>query len=118
VLKGSERFWSGVALGLAVALGFALAGSRAPLREALGQTAGNNEFVGLLGSGPGAGEHSVVFLDAKSNRMAVYNLKANELSLVAVRNIAYDLKFEEVGVNQKPHVAEMRQEALKLAPAP
>lgn len=106
-----DRFSSGLAIGLAVALGISfVSGSRSPVGPAFGQSApsANNEFLALLGNGVAQGEHDLVLFDSKTMRLMLYEVKAGtkELSLISVRNVSYDAKFEEFGT-QKPSVKEV-----------
>jgi hypothetical protein len=80
------------------------------LPEAHAQTAGNNEIVSLMGnSTQGRGDRDVLFvIDSKSMRLCVYRLQGDVLNLISVRNMTYDLKFEEYPGNSKPSVAEVR----------
>lgn len=102
-------------LGAVVALSAALVvgAGRVGLPEAYAQSSGNNEMVALMGTmntqkGPC---DNVYVVDSKTMRMAVYQWNGQNMTLGAVRNMTYDLKFEEwPGKNkpQSPTVEEMR----------
>ncbi len=102
-------------LGAVVALSAALVvgAGRIGLPEAHAQTAGNNEMIAIMGTmntqkGPC---DNVYIVDSKTLRLAVYQWNGQQMVLGAVRNMTYDLKFEEFpGKNQpqKPTVEEMR----------
>jgi hypothetical protein len=102
-------------LGTVVALGAALilGTGRVGLPEAHAQTAGNNEMLALMGTmntGKGPCDNFYI-IDSKTLRLAIYRWNGQNLELGAVRNMTYDLKFEEFpGKNQpqKPSVEEMR----------
>lgn len=98
--------------GAVVALSAALVVTNGRLPEAYAQTAGNNEFLALMGFGnQQKGSDQLFLFDTKSQRLAIYNLQGRQLELLAVRNIAYDLKFEEYstpGATQKPSVGDVR----------
>ncbi|MEZ0230473.1 MAG: hypothetical protein ACAI25_17760 [Planctomycetota bacterium] len=102
-------------LGAVVALSAALVvgAGRLGLPEAYAQTAGNNEVVAIMGTmNTGKGPTDNLYLvDSKTMRLAIYKWNGQYLELGAVRNMTYDLKFEEYpGKNQpqKPSVEEMR----------
>jgi len=102
-------------LGAVVALSAALVVSsgRVGLPEAFAQTAGNNEIVAIMGTmntGKGPTDNLYV-VDSKSMRLAIYKWNGQNLELGAIRNMTYDMKFEEwpgQGQPQKPTVADMR----------
>ncbi len=102
-------------LGAVVALSAALVvgTGRVGLPEAYAQTAGNNEMLAIMGTmnqGKGPTDN-VYIIDSKAMRLAIYKWNGQNLELGAVRNMTYDMKFEEFpGKNQpqKPSVEEMR----------
>ena len=102
-------------LGVVVALGAALVIStgRGGLPEAYGQTAGNNEMIAVMGTmNQGKGPTDNLYIvDSKSLRLAIYKWNGQSLELGAVRNMTYDMKFEEFpgkSQPQRPTVEEMR----------
>jgi hypothetical protein len=102
-------------LGAVVALSAALVvgAGRIGLPEAYAQTSSNNDMVAVMGTmntqkGPC---DNLYIVDSKTMRMAVYQWNGQQMVLGAVRNMTYDLKFEEFpGKNkpQSPTVEEMR----------
>jgi hypothetical protein len=105
-----DRFSSGLALGLAVALVVSLtSGARLPV--ALGESASSagGEYLGLIGNGAVQGQQNVVLFDGRLNKLLVYDVKSGtgEVTLVGVRDTQYDVKFAEWG-KQIPKVSEMR----------
>jgi len=101
-------FLSGVVLALASAL--VMTANRGGLPEAYAQVSGNNEVIGMMGTmntGKGPTDNFYV-IDSKSMRVAIYQWNGQTLNLGAVRNMTYDLKFEQWPDNQKPAVSEVR----------
>jgi hypothetical protein len=102
-------------LGAVVALSAALVvgAGRLGLPEAYAQTAGNNDVVAIMGTmntqkGPC---DNLFVVDSKTMRLAVYQWNGQQMVLGAVRNMTYDLKFEEFPGKTKPQsptVEEMR----------
>lgn len=105
-------------MGAVVALGSAvtvLVASHQP-QKAHASEDGRGDLFGLVGTGFQGQSRDVLFvLDATQKRMAVYEYKSPKISLTQVRNITYDLKFEEWPgrPNQTPSVKEQRDAALK-----
>jgi hypothetical protein len=103
-------------LGTVVALSAALVlgTGRIGLPEAHAQTAGNNDIVAIMGTmNTGKGPTDNLYIvDSKTMRLAIYKWNGQTLELGAVRNMTYDVKFEEFpgksGQSQKPTVEEMR----------
>jgi hypothetical protein len=105
-------------LGAVVALGGALlVTSSRGLPEAYAQTAGNNDMIALAGTGDqGKSKETLMIIDSKSQRLAVYQFQNLSLQLCAIRNMQYDLKFEEwpgASRPQSPTVAEQRDATRK-----
>lgn len=103
-------------LGAVVTLGAALLlqSQTQVLNPAYGQAAAgssSNMFM-VTGSGTQGQSRDVLFLiDAGAPRLAVYEYKDGRLELGAVRNIEYELRFEEWsarGKEQRPGVKEMK----------
>lgn len=100
-------------LGAVVALAGALVVTNGRLPEAHAQTAGNSDYVCIAGNGGQQQNRDTLFvLDSKASRLAIYQLNNGRLSLMAVRNMLYDLKFEEYsnpsgGGKQQPSVKEV-----------
>ena len=99
-------------LGAVVALFAALlvvAGGRLP--EARAQGMANQDMLVTVGNGGQQQNRDTLFIvDSKSMRLAIYQLNNGKLTLMAVRNIIYDLKFEEFstpGQKQAPGVKEV-----------
>lgn len=102
-------------LGVVVALFAALvvtAGRGLP--EAHAQASGNNDMIALAGNGgQQQGRDNIIVIDSKSARMAIYSLNQGRFQLLHVRNMLYDMKFEEysndkAGVGtQSPSVADV-----------
>ena len=110
------QFFVAFLLGVVLALSGALVVTqgRGPLPEAHAQTAGNNDLVAIMGTmNTGKGPTDNLYLvDSKSMRLAIYKWNGQTLELGAVRNMTYDLKFEEFpgkGQSQKPTVEDMRE---------
>ena len=85
-------------MGACLALGSALVvtSGRVGLPEAHAQTAGNNEVVAIVGNGKQQqGQDNLFVIDTPTKRLAVYNLNGNQLNLLFVRNMTFDLKFEQ-----------------------
>ena len=100
-------------LGTVVALSAVLVGGGRALPEAYAQTSGNNELLAVMGTmnqGKGPTDNLYV-IDSKSLRLAIYKWNGQSLELGAVRNMSYDMKFEEwpgKGQPQRPTVEEQR----------
>lgn len=99
-------------LGACVALFAALLvtlGGRLP--EARAQGLANQDMLITVGNGGQQQNRDTLFvIDSKSMRLAIYQLNNGKLTLMAVRNIIYDLKFEEFstpGQKQAPGVKEV-----------
>ena len=103
-------------LGACVTLGAALMlqSQSQVLTPAYGQAAagGASNMFMVTGSGTQGQSRDVLFLiDAAAPRLAVYEYKDGRLELGAVRNIEYELRFEEWsqrGKDQRPGVKEMK----------
>lgn len=76
--------------------------------------AGSTGMFGMVGQGYSGQSRDVVFvIDPESKRLAVYDYKNGRLSCTNVRNLKWDLKFEEFpGKTQKPSVAKQRKTHL------
>ena len=84
------------------------------LPEAHAQTSGNNDMLVVAGNrGQQQGRDNIFVIDSKSARMAIYSLNQGRFQLLHVRNMLYDMKFEEysndkAGVGtQSPSVADV-----------
>ena len=105
----------GFLMGLVVAMGAALVvQSGNALPQARAQTAGQGPGVfAVTGSGTQGQSRDVLFiLDPETSRIAVYEYKDGRLDLSAVRNIEYELRFQEWsarGKQQTPPVNDMRK---------
>ncbi len=93
-------------LGAVVALSAALVvgTGRLGLPEAFAQTAGNNEVIAIMGTmntqkGPC---DNLYVVDSKTMRLAVYQWNGQTMTLGAVRNMTYDMKFEEFPGQKRP----------------
>lgn len=103
-------FLLGVVLALSAAL--VVTAGRAGLPEAYAQTAGNNELVAIMGTmntGKGPNDNLYV-IDSKSMRLAIYQWNSQSLTLAAVRNMTYDVKFEQYNTKQDPSVETVRDQ--------
>jgi hypothetical protein len=102
-------------LGAVTAMGFALVSRQdSVLTPAYGQAAsGGSKFALVTGTGTSGQSRDVLFLfDEETRRLAVYEYKDSSLSLGAVRNIEYELRFETWsprGKDQQPTVKEMKK---------
>jgi len=69
----------------------------APPAPAWAAEAGGDELFALTAPGQGQGQNVVYVVDPRSLRMAVYEHRAagGALELVAVRNMEFDLEFEQ-----------------------
>lgn len=106
----------GFLFGMVCALGLALlVQSGAALPAATAQTAGGNGqgMFAVTGSGTQGQSRDVLFLiDPASTRLMVYEFKDGTLSLAGVRNIEFEMRFQEWsarGKTQAPPVADMRK---------
>lgn len=105
----------GFLMGLVVALGAALviqSGNALPRAHA--QTAAQGAgLMAVTGSGTQGQSRDVLFiLDPEASRLGVYEYKDGRLELTAVRNIEYELRFQEWsarGKQQTPPVNDMRK---------
>lgn len=103
-------------LGAVTALGFALVSrpDGAVLTPAYGQAASSGtKFSLVTGTGTSGQSRDVLFMfDEETRRLAVYEYKDGGLSLGAIRNIEYELRFETYsarGKEQTPTVKEMKK---------
>ena len=73
--------------------------------------AGSSSLFGMVGQGFSGQSRDVVFMiDPQSQRLAVYEYKSGRLSCTQVRNVKWDMKFEEFpGKKQIPSVAKQRK---------
>ncbi len=107
-------------LGVVVALGASI-GLQQPLPAAHAQTAGgaSNVFA-VTGSGTQGQSRDVLFvLDPESRRLCVYEYKDGSLALGAVRNMEFELRFQEWsqrGKSQNPSVGDVRKLSEKEPP--
>jgi len=104
-------FLAGAVLALGAAL--VLTNGRPGLPEAFAQTSGNNDVLAIMGSmNQGKGPTDNLYIvDSKTMRLAIYQWNGQKLQLGAVRNMQYDLKFEEwpgKSYPQNPTVADQR----------
>lgn len=76
--------------------------------------AGRGDLFGMVGVGYQGQSRDVLFLiDASSKRIAVYDYKNERIRLTNVRNVKWDMKFEEFpGRTQKPSVEKQRKAIL------
>ena len=109
----------GFLLGMVCALGLALlVQSGGGLPAAHAQTAGGGQgMFAVTGSGTQGQSRDVLFLvDPASTRLMVYEYKDGTLSLSAVRNMEFEMRFQEYSNNRKvqsPSVKDMREESEK-----
>lgn len=109
----------GFLFGMVCALGLALlVQSGASLPAAHAQTAGGGPgMFAVTGSGTQGQSRDVLFLiDPASTRVLVYEFKDGTLTLSAVRNIEFEMRFQEYsarGKTQTPSVSAMREESEK-----
>jgi hypothetical protein len=104
-------------LGTCVTLGAALLlqSQARVLSPAFGQAAagGDGSMYMVTGSGTQGQSRDVLFLvDPSAPRLAVYEYKDGRLELGAVRNIEYEMRFEQWaarGKEQRPTVKEMKE---------
>jgi len=104
-------FLAGAVLALGAAL--VLTSDHVGLPKAYGQAAGNADILALMGTmNQGRGPTDNLYIvDTKTTRLAIYQWNGQKLALGAVRNIQYDLKFEEwpgKGAPQSPSVSDQR----------
>jgi hypothetical protein len=106
-------FLLGTVLSLAGALAFSYADT--PVAHAESGVGGSDMFA-VVGNGYQGQSRDVIFvIDAGTRRMAVYEFKNGKLALGAVRNVKWDLKFEEwSSLPQRPSVKDMRKAILDL----
>jgi hypothetical protein len=76
--------------------------------------AGGTGLFGMVGQGFSGQSRDVVFIvDPGSQRLAIYDYKNGSLKCSGVRNIKWDLKFEEFpGRKQSPSVQKQRKAHL------
>ena len=105
-------------LGVCTALGTALivqSGNVVP--QAYAQSRGSGEFFVEAGRGTTGQSRDVFFLvDTANTRLAVYEYKDGALKVGAIRNIEYDMRFEEwTGGKRKqiPTVQQMKKQTEK-----
>jgi hypothetical protein len=103
-------------LGAITALGFALVSRDGGqvLAPAYGQAASSGaKFTMVTGTGTQSQSRDILFLfDEENRRLAIYEYKDGSLSLGAIRNIDYDLRFETWsprGKEQVPTVKDMKK---------
>jgi hypothetical protein len=114
----------GFLFGMVCALGLALlVQSGAALPAAHAQTAGGGAgMFAVTGSGTQGQSRDVLFIvDPASTRLMVYEFKDGTLSLSAVRNIEFEMRFQEYSNNRKtqsPSVGSMREESEKQGKPP
>jgi hypothetical protein len=112
----------GFLFGMVCALGLALlVQSGAALPAAHAQTAGGGTgMFAVTGSGTQGQSRDVLFIvDPASTRLMVYEFKDGTLTLSAVRNIEFEMRFQEYsarGKTQNPSVGSMREESEKQKP--
>lgn len=105
-------FLSGVCLALGTAL---MLQSGDALPRAHAQSAsGGGEMFAVTGTGyQGQSKDALFIVDSRSQRLAVYEYNNRKLTLACVRNMEYDLLFQEFSNpkngQQDPSVAEMRK---------
>jgi hypothetical protein len=103
-------------LGAVVALGSAVAVMVCTDKAtpAYANEGGSVGLFGMVGQGYSGQSRDVIFvIDPASSRLAVYDYKNGRLSCTNVRNMKWDLKFEEFpGRTQKPSVSEQRKKQL------
>lgn len=81
-------------------------------RPAFAAEGGQGELFGMLGQGyQGQSRDTLFVVDSQSKRLLVYDYNNATLNLSAVRNLKWDLRFEEFTAKgaQKPSVAEQRR---------
>lgn len=107
-------FLAGVCVSLGVAL---VLQTGQTLPRAHAQTSGGGEMFAVTGSGTQGQGHDVLFvLDGRSQRLGVYEYKQGRLSVGAIRNLEFDLLFQEFSKGrgkQEPAVREMRKQQNK-----
>lgn len=101
-------------LGAVASMGFALVNQRDPFTPAYGQaTSSGNKFTMVTGTGTQSQSRDILFMfDEENRRLAIYEYKDGSLSLGAIRNIEYELRFETYsgrGKEQNPTVKEMKK---------
>jgi hypothetical protein len=97
----------GFLLGMVCALGLALVlQTGQALPTAYAQTAGSGQgMFAVTGSGTSGQSRDVFFLvDPASTRIMVYEFKEGTLTLSAVRNVEYDMRFQEWSARGKTQV--------------
>jgi hypothetical protein len=102
-------------LGVVAALGAALVltTTQPGFPQAHAQTSGNNDMLALMGNGnQGQSKDNIFIVDSKALRLAVYSYNNGNLNLACVRNIQYDLKFQEFPGKSNPSVAQVREKIL------
>lgn len=105
------------ALGVLAALAF---GRERPIALAQDHRDGarGDDLVVATGNN-GGGRDTFVILDPAKKRLAVYRLKENQLVLIAVRNISYELELEQYitptdkSATQIPLVSDVKEEVQK-----
>lgn len=103
-------------LGICVALGTALVLQRGDaLPRAHAQANATGDLYALVGTGTQGQSRDVLFVvDTRSTRLAVYEYKDGRLTVGAIRNIEYDLRFNEFpGKKQTPSVKDMKDASEK-----
>ncbi|MBI3723085.1 hypothetical protein HY251_03900 [bacterium] len=98
-------------LGVTVALSAALivTAGKPSFPEAFAQQAQNQDMIAVMGTGDqGKSRDNLFVIDTKEKKLGIYSFTmASGLVLDAVRNLTWDLKYEEYGV-QKPGVKDQR----------
>lgn len=110
-----SQLFVGFLLGVVVALaGAFVARSDSALPTAQADAAGGQQMFAVVGTGTQGQSRDVLFLiDPSAPRLAVYEYKDGRLELGAVRNIEFDLRFQEYaprGKDQRPSVRDMKQQ--------
>jgi hypothetical protein len=103
-------------LALAFTLGILAAGfcgGDRPLR-ASDEPQGSGDLFAVAGRGDQQGRETIFLVDTKQRKLAIYRLKENLFSLVAVRDFTWDMKFmsyenDNEKVRQTPSVQDVRR---------
>ena len=74
---------------------------------------GRGDMFAVVGVGYQSQGRDVLFvIDTSSSRVACYEYKNGTLLLQSVRNVKYEMKFEEYG-KTRPKVKDMAKQAMK-----
>lgn len=114
---------AGFATGALVALLFAIAAGDRAFPPARADNTSAGEMLIVAGNGGQSQNRDTVFIvDVPTKRLAVYQLNANVFSMLAVRNIQFDMKLDDWSSGkekQAPPVEDVAKHVVKpVVPPP